>query len=323
MRIVQFRSRYCFRLRFELGQRQTLSFESRERRLSQSENVSIIALGDDPINKAEKLAVIGRGYRTEATADAAARRWQGYAERGFARANLGADFSGRSGGGVATEYGLRMFWSQTWRPVLNDFPRMVFKERPWPRFFRMGAVGLRVGTHPNAVLGAIGRAAGLEVTMSERQALAYNLYSASFWEPSEDARFVMLMMAVETLIEPAPRSDLVGRHVDRLIEQTHNSALDPSEVRSLVGSLEWLRNESVGQAGRRLSRALGARRYADESPARFFTQCYETRSRLVHGGFPRASVESRVASLEIFVSHLLSAELLDAVDINLLAAEDT
>lgn len=55
----------------------------------------------------------------------------------------------------------------------------------------------------------------------------------------------------------------------------------------------------------------------DESPTKFFTRCYDMRSRLVHGLDPRPSrgdVDKRAAELERFTSHLLSIELLDAAD---------
>ncbi|MGH3004423.1 MAG: hypothetical protein ACRDOS_00665 [Gaiellaceae bacterium] len=47
--------------------------------------------------------------------------------------------------------------------------------------------------------------------MTEQQQLAFDLYSASFSEESADARF-LLMMAVETLLEPQKRSEAVAAH---------------------------------------------------------------------------------------------------------------
>jgi hypothetical protein len=95
------------------------------------------------------------------------------------------------------------------------------------------------------------------------------------------------MMSLETLIQPELRSDDAIAHVNRLIEATQRSALPQSEVSSIVVSLKWLRTESIGQAGRRLVDVLQGRRYMDEAPARFFTRCYEVRSKLVHGAVPR------------------------------------
>jgi len=52
----------------------------------------------------------------------------------------------------------------------------------------------------------------------------------------------------------------------------------------------------------------------DEKPQTFFTGCYEMRSRLVHGAYPRPSrgeVDRRAAALELFVRDILSLDLLD------------
>jgi hypothetical protein len=166
----------------------------------------------------------------------------------------------------------------------------------------------------SATLDAITKAQALRVEMSEREHLAYDLYSASFFQPIADGRFLMLMMALETLIEQQPRSTEVATFVDQLITLTRNAGLPANEIKSILGSLEWLFVESVSQAGRRLVSSLGERRYMDELPAKFFTRCYDIRSKLVHGSHPRperAEVDLRAATLEIFVGHLLGLPLLD------------
>jgi hypothetical protein len=124
----------------------------------------------------------------------------------------------------------------------------------------------------------------------------------------------MLMMAVETLIEPARRSDAVRAHVEQLIALTKEADLPNAEKDSVVGSLNWLFDESISQAGRRLAARLGSRNYMGEPPAKFFTGCYDLRSRLVHGHYPRpvfGEVNARCAPLELFVSDLLPGELKD------------
>jgi hypothetical protein len=125
----------------------------------------------------------------------------------------------------------------------------------------------------------------------------------------------MLMMALETMIDPQPRADAVRDHVDRIVADTRDSGLPPEEVNSIVGSLETLHDESIGQAGRRLVSRVGQRKYMDEPPKQFFTECYTLRSRLVHGHDPRPTrdeVDSRAVSLELLMRDLLSIELLDA-----------
>ncbi len=126
------------------------------------------------------------------------------------------------------------------------------------------------------------------------------------------------MMAIETMIEPRLREATVVQHVDRLIAETRDASLPDGEIASIVTSLRWLRNESIGQAGRRLVRRLGDRKYDGEGASKFFTGCYEMRSALVHGRSdhlaPRA-IGSRAASLELFVGDLLSLELLNSLEL--------
>jgi hypothetical protein len=66
----------------------------------------------------------------------------------------------------------------------------------------------------------------------------------------------MLMMASETLLVPADRHTEVRAHVSELIEQTETSNLPASEKASVIGSLRWLLQESISQAGRKLASSL-------------------------------------------------------------------
>jgi hypothetical protein len=153
------------------------------------------------------------------------------------------------------------------------------------------------------------------ISLPDRERTAFGLYSASFFAHSVDTRFLLLMTALETLVEPQPRSDAVIAHVNALIEQTRASGLAQAEIESLTRGLEGLRLESIGQAGRRLVRRLGNRRYGEtETPTTFFTASYRLRSQLIHGAHPRPSfseVSSRVSGLESMVSDLLAGELLE------------
>ncbi|WP_438294182.1 hypothetical protein [Streptomyces sp. HUAS TT7] len=161
------------------------------------------------------------------------------------------------------------------------------------------------------------QAAQLHDPLDGPERLAFDLYSASFFQPSADSRLLMLTMAIETLLDLQPRSDAAKAHVTALIEATEaNVDLTRSERESLRGSLKWLRDESIGQAGRRLARTLEPRTYLDKSPAAFFTRCYEMRSALTHGYVPRPShrdVGLLAASLELFVGDLLAGRLLTEV----------
>lgn len=218
--------------------------------------------------------------------------------------------------GYFTKAGLAMLEAQTGRRVLNDVHgTSVFESEPQPMFARTGVTGIK-GVPVERLMDAVAVAVERGAVMSDRDQLAYDLYAASFSEASADARFALLMMALETLIDLQPRTDAVRAHVDQLVADTRASGLPSREVDSIVGSLNWLRNESISQAGRRLASRVGDREYMDEAPEKFFTTCYTLRGRLFHGRAPHPpweEVNIRAGSLELLVRDLLSIELLDSV----------
>jgi hypothetical protein len=61
-------------------------------------------------------------------------------------------------------------------------------------------------------------------------------------------------MAIEALIEPVQKSPACVQRVDSFIRQIEESSLEPAEKNSLIGSLRWLRDESINKAGQRLAR---------------------------------------------------------------------
>jgi hypothetical protein len=193
---------------------------------------------------------------------------------------------------------------------------MTFIDRPSLRFTALTAEGcMRPSEERNRL--AFDAAVRAEEPMQGSERLAFDLYSGSFFQPSADARLLMLTMSVETLLDLQPRSDEARHHVQTMIEATNiNANLSQPERDSIRGSLTWLLDESIGQAGRRLVRALDPRRYGGKSPVALFTRCYETRSALVHGHMPRPDrdeVDFLAAQLEVLVSDLLAGGLLGVV----------
>jgi hypothetical protein len=308
---------YCARVRFRLGARVRIASEEAELAVeTEAERDVVLRSSPDslPLSQAEHIVLLARPYRSEAEADEAAVRWLAVLARAFARLNIGADFGARAATGTATASGLAWLEAQHGGRVVDDVHgAMVFECEPWPKFVRSEASGT-VGKPAERVQAVVRAAARRTLVMSAPELLAFDLFSASFSAESADARFVLLMMAVETLIEPQPRAGPVVAHVDALITATQQSGLPKNEIESLSGSLQWLRSESIGQAGRKLAARLGDRLYADQSPPAFFSKCYELRSSLVHGAYPRPSwseVGQRAAALELFVRDLLSIDLIE------------
>lgn len=202
-------------------------------------------------------------------------------------------------------------------PVLGGRPGVTaFVDQPGLRFVASNAEGCKRPSEERNRL-VLTEAARLHDPLKGPERLAFDLYSGSFFQPSADSRLLMLTMAVETLLDLQPRSDAARAHIAAMIEATEaNAGLTKSERDSLRGSLVWLRDESIGQAARRLAETLEPRTYADSAPAAFFTRCYEMRSALAHGRLPRPDrdeVDTLAANLEIFVGDLLAGRLLTEV----------
>jgi hypothetical protein len=264
-----------------------------------------------------EIVLRGSGYASEHEATTTAHRWRTVLELAFARRNIQADFGDRApGGSFFSPAGIRMMEQHTGARVLNDAHGLiVFECDPPASFISTGAKGVVI-VNATRLEQAVEAALTVEVALPAVHSLSFDLYSASAIQPSTDARFIMLVMAVETLLDPKPRPKSSRAHVEHLIELTQAAELPESEKSSLLGSLEWLQFQSISQAGRALAATLGDRTYMGMTPSKFFTHCYDLRSRLVHGATSRPErreVDVTAAQLERFVSNLLSRELLDIV----------
>ena len=305
---------FDFRSRFRLGDTVQLVGSQTSVTLDRDERVVLAARGGMQIGAARELVLRGRGYSSEDAALRAAAQWRVWLMLALARVNVGADFGDRAPRGGFTPAGIAALGGSSGQRVLNDaHGTMAFESEPDPVFASLGPARGIVGRPVERLVAAVNEARARDLRFDDRHQLAFDLYGASFSETSPDARFVMLMMAVETLIEPLPRPPNVAQHVDSLVALTRATQLPNSEKQSVLGTLRYLCKESISQAGRRLAARLGDRRYGDEAAPTFFTGSYDLRSRLVHGGMPRPTrdeVDQRAAHLEAFVSDLLSTELL-------------
>jgi hypothetical protein len=311
---------FCFRVRFRLGPRVQISSSETELLFApRREGEEVLLQGADVtkrINENTELLVYGQPYASEAEATQAGTEWIGIIKTAIARVNLGADFGERSPKGFFTKHGLAWLEQRSGgRRVVNDVHGLQVYEEPRPYFARLDLRPVK-GVQDERLLKAIAVAVELDAVMAERDQLAYDLYSAATAQSSADARFALLMMAIETMLDLEPRSHEVRAHVDHLIAETEASGLPENEIRSMVGSLRWLYEESISQAGRKLASRLGDREYMGEPAKRFFTNSYTLRSRLFHGEYPRPDrneVDGRAGSLELFVRDLLSLDLLHRI----------
>jgi hypothetical protein len=154
-------------------------------------------------------------------------------------------------------------------------------------------------------------AVDMDLEFTEKETLAFELYGISHFVEESRVQFVTLVSAIESISENKARSPEAVEHVKKLIELTRNSGLSDSEIQSMVGSLYRLRQESISKTGQDLiDRVLGAKEYGGKVAKRFFKDCYDVRSDIVHNGKPsdaNVNLRALVSELDRLVADLLLA----------------
>ena len=308
---------HSFRLRVNRAARNTIQTDLPRIDLPSEEAGSQLSIcastPDHSIKTAQHWSLIGKGYQSEDAAFEAGTRFSDVLMVCLAKLRIGVDFGDRAPKGFVTAYGRRLLEQQAGKRVLNDVHGlMAYPSDPKPSFATMTADGVR-GVSVESFEREFTAAFERKTTLTERERIAHLVFNSSFFQPSADARFLMLMMAVEVLIEPKRRSEAAVGYVSRFVKEISAAPLEQDEQDSLVGSLRWLKSESISQAGRRLAiERLGNKKYHEKTALDFFTRCYALRSNLVHGNVPLptfAEVSGTVGILEEFVSDLLTTRV--------------
>jgi hypothetical protein len=304
---------YSFRIRVNRCPSTTIQTEETEISIpTDAENISIFlrAPHEKALKEAEQYSLVGSGYATVESANADSTHHHDALLVAFAASRVGVDFGLRAAKGVFTHYGIKWAEEQFGIRILNNVHGlMVYESEPSPRFLEFSATPV-VGVNSDNFVKNLNTAIKAQPVLNERELVAFTLFNASFFQPTADSRFILLVMAIEAIIEPQKRGSDSVALIQTLIHETKSSNLGPNEKNSVIGSLRWLRKESINQAGKRLvAERLGLETKFDKlSPADFFAKCYQIRSNLVHGNMPFPSFEevgAVVATLEVLVSNLL------------------
>jgi hypothetical protein len=310
---------HCFRLRFDLHGVMRIGSDHEVHVLEESDKERVTMETIDAEHGESgysSVIVIGCGCRSANAAQAAGERWAATLQRAFAALGVGADLGTRraidpfrtstdDGGVGETPAGSRFVYDE---PGLT-----LFEEQARPMVV-VRTSSAWAGRAPSVLIETLSHVRQANAALTPLEQTAFELYSSSFAATSTDARFIVLMMAVETLIDPQPRDPAVVTHVDTLIDLTRRSGFPEEEINSLTGSLRHMQKESINQAGRRLMRKLGAELFHGLPADKFFTTCYRLRSRLVHGQHPRPgreTIDIYTLNLERLVASLLATPVRD------------
>ena len=306
---------YCFRVPLRRSGRTTIQIDQPSIQLfSEMPEVNVTLRSASPkgasLKDAKRWELIGEGYPSEIAASAAGKRLRDGLLLALARIRVGVSTGERGPSGFFTEHGLRWIEGSTGRPAVNEVPGVTVYREPRPLFVSMQAGGVR-GVSLDSFREAFEESVKHSRELGLRQQISLFLYNASFFQPGEEARLLLLIMSIEALLDPAPRSAEAQSQIEEFSAKLKRSQLPRAECASLVGTLRWLKRESISQAGQRIAREkLPDKTYLDLSADKFFVHAYDLRSRLAHGNleFPGFDEVSKlVGALELFAADLITA----------------
>jgi hypothetical protein len=308
---------YDFRLRFNFPESYRIDSDADKLELLVLPPKERIILSSGAIGKPIKdyahVAVIGSLYISEDEAKAAAEK----SKRAFLywaiEQRLGIDFGDGKQRSAVTNIGLAMLQKQYGFPCRNDIHGIdVYEHVENLRFVSVNAKVI-AGKNPSNLIGAFQREYQNSRQLTEKQLLASEIYTTSFFDISARSRFITLVTAVEALLEPVKHSDDVEALVEDFKVRAQKLEVDGGVKNSIVGSLERLKYQSISQAGRLLThRLLPDELFDGQTSADFFSRSYDLRSRLLHeGAIKEKEVDIlRLANvMEAFVNKLLLAAL--------------
>jgi hypothetical protein len=140
--------------------------------------------------------------------------------------------------------------------------------------------------------------------VTDRSALALELFSASRFEASLRARFLTLVSAVACIAQRPMREDRALQLVKRFQSELEDATVDEPDRAQLRGSLLDLERRSITGT----CKALVATHCGDER-ARLFVKCYHGRSKLVHEGRTDMDIGATVNDLEGIVGDTIVGSL--------------
>jgi len=266
-----------------------------------------------PIKECPRSVVTGKGFGTFEDAQAIAEKVKRVLLFWSVKYRHGIDFGDGRQRSIATNAGLALLEKEHGCPLRNDIHGVdVFEHVENLKFVHFG-MQATAQKHPKYLVETFQEEIDAERTVTPKQELACELYASSWFDVSYRSRFITLVTAVEALIEQHEHASEVADWVRSAKISLAQLSLPDAVAASIGGSLEWLRYQSISHAGRDLvKRLLPDTQFQGMGAERFFSQCYNLRSQILHNGaLPQDKDMLQAANeAEEFVAKLLLSSLM-------------
>jgi hypothetical protein len=140
----------------------------------------------------------------------------------------------------------------------------------------------------------------VEMQLDERADDALQMTGVATTEMSPRAKFLTTYLALERMIDRLPRSEAAQTLLEELQKQVQDSALDTNDKKSLISSLENLREQSFRAALLALVDKLRPPPTIGGMPGRkFLSKCVDIRNEIAHNAMLDATVDLVQLSAEL------------------------
>ncbi|HLE08779.1 MAG TPA: hypothetical protein VI914_04050 [Thermodesulfobacteriota bacterium] len=312
-------STYAFRIRFLLPEDRIINYDGKilEIPLSISDKKLLLKSfsTSKKISESNNLVIFGRGFSSHEEANDCGSRVKNSLLVCGANLQMGIDVGKDTSRGVLSNHFMDMV-RKGGAKLLNDIHGLsVYKEEEdMPVFF--GSVGgtFISGSSSSKFVEVLTKIYNENPELSDKQTLALELYGAAHFETSLRARFLTLVIAIESLCQYESRAENTLKFLKTLEDlTTKDSTLEKAEKESLLSALRNLKYQSIANSCGKLIK-LHQREFSIGDAVEFFKQCYKIRSAILHTGQPSREIRlgTEVSKLDRFVSELLVADILQA-----------
>ncbi len=200
-------SGYSFRIRFNRSPTDALNIDSAkwERPLPEK-GITLILSAHEPeytIKKSHTLVFKSDGWPTEKDAENASEKYINALMLTLVKLRVGADYGNRGPKSIFTSEGLDWVSGASGQRILNDnHGLMLYETEPHPLFASMNVSGER-GVPKENFEKVFNQAINSSRDFTEREKVSLELFNGSFFQKSVDTRFLLLVMAVEALLNPS------------------------------------------------------------------------------------------------------------------------
>lgn len=224
--------------------------------------------------------------------------------------------SGFSSASTAESQGLKLSASILWAAISRRVPLRLNYHTPYPSIVFDRTQQRGGGSSFSATGYSYSRFSGFVDKMQEifdsqtdvdiNLLISMELFTSARLEATERTRFLGLVSSLEPMATQEPYGDVVTNLIDQYLSMLHETSV-PEDVRnSLRGSIQRLKNESVGFSIKKLVRNSFP---GDDKAITLVSHAYDVRSKILHNGQVDDDLEFITNELEGLVRRLIAHRL--------------